>query len=155
MLPKNIIITASKFAYILCGFQNCLPNSGYSGLSRQHFTIRSRTAARSGIKWCEVLDLPAPLNAILDAHNSALLDDCGGHVNPHEGYHYHVVTGCSKEAAQKEKHSPLLGYALDGFGIYARLDKEGKAPEKLDGCAEASTKTSVIIITPEIRAIIK
>ena len=25
-----------------------------SGLSRQHFTIRSRTAARSGIKWCEI-----------------------------------------------------------------------------------------------------
>ena len=79
-------------------------------------------------------DPPAPLNAILDAHTLAPLDDCGGHVNPHEGYHYHAATGCSKEAAQKEKHSPLLGYALDGFGIYARLDKEGKEPENLDQC---------------------
>ena len=79
-------------------------------------------------------DPPAPLNAILDAHTLAPLDDCGGHVNPHQGYHYHAATGCSKEAAQKEKHSPLLGYALDGFGIYARLDKEGKDPEGLDPC---------------------
>lgn len=79
-------------------------------------------------------DPPAPLNAILDAHTLAPLDDCGGHVNPHEGYHYHAANGCTKEAIQKAKHSPLIGYALDGFGIYARLDKDGKEPTNLDQC---------------------
>ena len=79
-------------------------------------------------------DPPAPLDAILDAHTLAPLDDCGGHVNPHEGYHYHAANGCTTEAERKEKHSPLIGYALDGFGIYARLDADGKEPENLDGC---------------------
>ena len=64
-------------------------------------------------------DPPAPTHAILAAHTIAPLDDHGGHVNPHEGYHYHAVTGSTKEVAQKEVHAPLVGYALDGFGIYA------------------------------------
>ncbi|NNE98366.1 MAG: YHYH protein [Pyrinomonadaceae bacterium] len=85
-------------------------------------------------------DPPAPVDAILDAHTLAPLDDCGGHVNPNEGYHYHAAKGCTKEAEQKEKHSPLLGYALDGFGIYSRLDKEGNATEGLDQCGGHTVK---------------
>lgn len=87
-------------------------------------------------------DPPAPLQAILDAHTLAPLDDCGGHVNPHGGYHYHAATGCSKEAKPKsEQHSALLGYALDGFGIYARIDKDGKEPNDLDQCGGHNDET--------------
>ena len=28
----------------------------------------------------------------------------------------------------------MLGYAIDGFGIYALLDKNGDKPENLDEC---------------------
>lgn len=79
-------------------------------------------------------DPPAPVDAILDAHTLAPLDDCGGHVNPHKGYHYHALKGCSKENDQKDNHPPMLGYALDGFGIYALLDNKGNEVEGLDQC---------------------
>lgn len=79
-------------------------------------------------------DPPAPTEAILRAHTLAPLDDCGGHVNPHVGYHYHAVTGCTKEVMQEDGHAPLIGYALDGFGIYGNKDVEGKESIGLDQC---------------------
>jgi len=33
---------------------------------------------------------PAPLELILSSHTLGVLDDCGAHANPHEGYHYHA-----------------------------------------------------------------
>lgn len=79
-------------------------------------------------------DPPAPTEAILRAHTLAPLDDCGGHVNPHTGYHYHAATGCTLEIAQEDGHAPLIGYALDGYGIYANMDSEGKNAMELDEC---------------------
>ncbi len=86
--------------------------------------------AFNGVKF----DPPAPIHAILAAHTIAPLDDHGGHVNPHGGYHYHAATGSTKEVSQKDNHSPMIGYALDGFGIYAFLDAEGNSPDDLDEC---------------------
>ncbi len=77
-------------------------------------------------------DPAAPVHAILAAHTLAPLDDCGGHVNPHKGYHYHAATGCTKEAESKDEHPPMIGYALDGFGVYALKDEE--VPADLDQC---------------------
>jgi hypothetical protein len=79
-------------------------------------------------------DPPAPTHAILAAHTIAPLDDHGGHVNPHGGYHYHAVTGSTKEIAQTDSHSPIIGYAIDGFGIYGLTDKNGNKPTDLDEC---------------------
>lgn len=86
--------------------------------------------AFNGVKY----DPPAPTHAILAAHTIAPLDDHGGHVNPHGGYHYHAVTGSTKEIAQTDSHSPIIGYAIDGFGIYALLDKNENEPNDLDEC---------------------
>lgn len=86
--------------------------------------------ALNGVKF----DPPAPTHAILAAHTIAPLDDHGGHVNPHGGYHYHAVTGSNKEIEQNDDHSPLIGYAIDGFGIYALEDKKGHQPTDLDEC---------------------
>lgn len=86
--------------------------------------------AFNGVKY----DPPAPTHAILAAHTIAPLDDHGGHVNPHGGYHYHAVTGSTKEIPQTDIHAPIIGYAIDGFGIYSLLDKNKNKPTDLDEC---------------------
>jgi len=86
--------------------------------------------AFNGVKF----DPPAPTHAILAAHTIAPLDDHGGHVNPHGGYHYHAVTGSTKEIEQTDTHAPQIGYAIDGFAIFALLDKNKKEPTDLDEC---------------------
>ncbi len=79
-------------------------------------------------------DPPAPVEAILAAHTIAPFDDAGGHINPHGGYHYHAATGKTKEIAQPDGHAPMIGYALDGFGIYAHLSAKGEPSADLDEC---------------------
>lgn len=79
-------------------------------------------------------EAPAPTHAILAAHTLAPLDDAGGHVNPHAGYHYHAVTGSTKEIKQRDVHAAMIGYAMDGFGIYAHQDENGNAYTDLDDC---------------------
>lgn len=77
---------------------------------------------------------PAPVNNILSAYTLAPFDDAGGHINVNQGYHYHAATGVSTAVAQIDGHTPLIGYALDGHGIYAQLDDNGNEPSDLDAC---------------------
>lgn len=79
-------------------------------------------------------DPPAPTEAILSAHTLAPFDDCGGHINLHGGYHYHAHTGCPKEVEQSDSHAPAIGYALDGFTMYASLNETGEEAQDLDQC---------------------
>ena len=81
-----------------------------------------------------VMDPPAPVANILAGYTIAAYDDCGGHVNPFDGYHYHAATGCPEEVAQDDGHAPLIGYALDGYGIYAMEDADGNEAGELDEC---------------------
>jgi hypothetical protein len=68
--------------------------------------------------------------------NAALpTDRCFGH--PYEGeYHYHGYSWKCMKKGTPGKQSPLLGYALDGFGIYGPLDANGKVitNAQLDEC---------------------
>ncbi len=46
-------------------------------------------------------------------------DACHGHPDQSDTYHYHgVLQACVPDAGSAAKNSSLLGYALDGFGIY-------------------------------------
>lgn len=81
-----------------------------------------------------VLAPPAPVNAILGAYTIAAFDDCGGHVNPVAGYHYHGATGCTDLINQDDGHAPKLGYIKDGYAIYAMLNEDGTEPDDLDEC---------------------
>lgn len=81
-----------------------------------------------------LLGPPAPLAMILSSHSLGVFDDCGAHANPHEGYHYHAANGCSELGIQKDGHSPMIGYALDGYAIYAKKDKSTVEAIGLDEC---------------------
>lgn len=89
-----------------------------------------RGLAFNGVRF----DGPAPVNAILGAYTLAPFDDAGGHINLAAGYHYHAATGKSKEIAQSDGHAPMIGYAADGHGLFARLDSTGAEPSDLDEC---------------------
>ena len=79
-------------------------------------------------------DPPAPVNAILAAHTIAAFDDCGGHVNLLAGYHYHAATGCSTAYPSCDEHAPQIGYALDGYPIFAMTGADGVEATDLDSC---------------------
>ena len=86
----------------------------------------------------------APVGAILGNWTIAAFDDCGGHVNPHEGYHFHSSTGragCNSENTNTdEEHPSLIGYAMDGYGIYAGLDDTSDEAKALDECGGNSNE---------------
>lgn len=79
-----------------------------------------------------VFDAPAPTNIILAAYTLAPFDDAGGHINMAAGYHYHAATGLTTKIAQADGHAAMIGYALDGYGIYELLDTNGNEPTDLD-----------------------
>eukprot|EP00854_Cymbomonas_tetramitiformis_P005036 gene5036-6137_t len=60
----------------------------------------------------------------------ARLDACGGHGAP---YHYHRDLSCMYDGRSSADHSPLLGVAMDGHGIYGRWEGNGTCPS-LDAC---------------------
>lgn len=90
----------------------------------------TRGIALNGVEF----SAPAPVNNILGAYTLAPFDDAGGHINVHQGYHYHAATGVSFSITQSDGHAPLIGYAMDGHGIYERLDEDGTEPSDLDDC---------------------
>lgn len=81
-----------------------------------------------------LLDGPAPVDAILGAHTIAPFDDCGGHVNPHAGYHYHAVTACLDDISPQRSHGAQIGIAMDGYQIFAHHLGDGSDPIGLDQC---------------------
>jgi len=89
-----------------------------------------RGVAFNGVRF----DAPAPVNAILSAYTLAPFDDAGGHINLAAGYHYHAATGVTTKIGQCDTHAPMIGYALDGHGIYAHENEDGSVPTDLDAC---------------------
>lgn len=54
-----------------------------------------------------------------DAPAYEIMDDCGGHPQRSGQYHYHDSNTCLTDTqSQANGHSDLVGYALDGFGIF-------------------------------------
>ncbi|MGQ7846435.1 YHYH protein [Granulosicoccus sp. 3-233] len=85
------------------------------------------------------LDAPAPVADILGNYTLAPFDDCGGHVNLHVGYHYHAATDCLDDTASKTEHGSVVGVAMDGYLIHARLLNDGSLPADLDQCGGHET----------------
>lgn len=72
--------------------------------------------------------------ALTDAQAWELLDDCGGQTASPAYYHYHSVPPCLSDSGTA--HSNLLGYALDGFGLYGPRGEDGEqlSNDDLDEC---------------------
>ena len=59
-----------------------------------------------------------------DAAAHEVQDACAGHPEMRGAYHYHSLSPCASDT--KSSHSALVGYALDGFGIYGPRGENGK-----------------------------
>lgn len=70
-----------------------------------------------------------------DAVANEIFDACEGHPQQQGQYHYHHNSPCFNQGNEGE-HSPLLGYALDGFGLYGARGENGKilTNMELDEC---------------------
>ena len=85
------------------------------------------------------LDGAAIFNALdamgRDAGAHEVLDECWGHPELDGRYHHHTNPTCLDDGSGDE-HSPLLGYILDGFGIYGLRGDGGEqmSNDTLDKC---------------------
>jgi hypothetical protein len=69
----------------------------------------------------------------MDASN--MMDYCCGHPNPDNLYHYHKYPICmnSPWADEGSEHSPLIGWAFDGFPIYGPYESAGVMAKDVKG----------------------
>lgn len=68
-----------------------------------------------------------------DAVAHEVQDTCGGHPEMKGVYHFHSGSSCLPEQSE---NNTLVGYALDGFGIYSNRDDTGNeiSTKDLDEC---------------------
>jgi YHYH protein len=68
--------------------------------------------------------------------SAEVFDSCCGHPDPRGRYHYHKYPVCINSPFRDPagKHSPLIGWAFDGFAIYGPNGEEGSPPKDLDKC---------------------
>lgn len=86
----------------------------------------TRARAPLGVTFNGVrVDAAAPVDAILGAYTIAAFDDCGGHVNPFEGYHMHAATGCGEGGDAANGETPPFAIAMDGYLIHGVLEGGG------------------------------
>ncbi|MCZ6763678.1 MAG: YHYH protein [Alphaproteobacteria bacterium] len=86
--------------------------------------------AATGAVFFNALDAPGR-----DAVANEIFDLCEGHPQRQGLYHYHHASPCFAQGVENE-HSPLAGYALDGFRIYGRRGENGAFATNaaLDAC---------------------
>jgi hypothetical protein len=81
----------------------------------------------SGAVLFSALDAPGR-----DAVAHETQDACQGHPQEAGVYHYHSLSSCVKDETDATGHSRLVGYALDGFGIFGRKGEGGKTLTSAD-----------------------
>lgn len=72
-----------------------------------------------------------------DAAAHEVQDACNGHPERRSMYHYHTLSPCMADpGGDAGRHSSLVGYALDGFGIYGPKGERGETlvNADLDAC---------------------
>jgi hypothetical protein len=69
-----------------------------------------------------IFDALDALNRDAVAHETQ--DGCSGHPEITGAYHYHNLTSCIED--EGTEHSVLVGYAMDGFGIFGVRGEDGQ-----------------------------
>ena len=67
-----------------------------------------------------------------DAVAHEIQDACNGHPERNGTYHYHSLSVCQEGPQAVDAHSPLMGYAFDGYGIYGHRGDDGKTLSNAD-----------------------
>ena len=81
----------------------------------------------SGVPLFSAIDAPGR-----DAVAHEVQDQCDGHPQVTGVYHYHDVSACVSDEHKAGTHSALMGYAIDGFGIYGNAGEGGNALTNAD-----------------------
>ena len=109
-----------------------------SSLPRDPKARRTRTCVGGTIG---VMRSGVPLYSAFDAGGRDAVarevqDACAGHPQMSGQYHYHSLSGCLRDNRSRRSHSRLLGWALDGFGIYGLRGTGGRqmTTATLDAC---------------------
>lgn len=74
------------------------------------------------------------MNAV-EGYSEVWLDSCCGHPQQTGVYHYHKYPSCVKSpfADNGKQHSPILGFAFDGFPLYGPYEADGIKALELEG----------------------
>jgi hypothetical protein len=74
------------------------------------------------------------MNAV-EGYSEVWLDSCCGHPQQHGVYHYHKLPSCVKSPFSDDgkRHSPVTGFAWDGFPIYGPYESDGVMAKDLKG----------------------
>ena len=81
----------------------------------------------SGVALFSAIDAPGR-----DAVAHEVQDRCDGHPQESGVYHYHNVSPCVDDKRQHDGSSGLVGFAIDGFGIYGPFAAGGQKLESKD-----------------------
>lgn len=110
-------------------FKFALPLNPAAGAAPFCVGLGAIGVTRAGVLLYDALDA-----AGRDAGAHELQDTCGGHPDMRGAYHYHAIAACLLSPGPSS--SQLIGYALDGYGIYAEWNAAGALPtdNDLDAC---------------------
>lgn len=74
------------------------------------------------------------MNAV-EGYSEVWLDSCCGHPQQDGVYHYHKYPSCVKSPFPDDgkQHSPILGFAWDGFPLYGPYENSGVMAKDLKG----------------------
>jgi hypothetical protein len=100
-----------------------------------HTSLMSAVAIQTGAAWHIDYAVDNFYQAV-DPNAALPTDDCWGHPYATQ-YHYHGYSWkCFPNQGKENEHSPLFGYALDGFGVYGPRSEGGVlvTNEELDEC---------------------
>ncbi len=73
------------------------------------------------------------MNAV-EGYSEVWLDSCCGHPQQTGVYHYHKYPSCVKSPFKDDgkQHSPIVGFAFDGFPLYGPYESEGVMAKDLE-----------------------